>query len=84
MTEKNTGTLNAFMSETGKVFANVQERNEGGKGAQFTWRRITMGAPNGCGGRRKLPRMSKYFLQSNDLRFENGKLASCPGPHLTS
>jgi len=45
---------------TGKLFANVQGRNEvGERGAQFPGRRITMGAPNQCGGRRKIPTMSQ-------------------------
>ena len=44
MTEK-IGTLNAFLSETGKLFANVQRLNkEGARRSQFPGRRITAGA----------------------------------------
>jgi len=36
MTKKKIITLNAFLSETGKLFANVQGHNEGGaRRAQF-------------------------------------------------
>jgi len=34
-----------------RCYANRQGRSEGGKGAQFPVRRVTMGAPNHCGGR---------------------------------
>jgi len=54
MTKKG-GTLNAFLSESGKFFANVRGRNEG---AQFPWRQFIMGGPNDCRGRRKAPKMS--------------------------
>jgi len=40
MTEKTGGTLNAFLSETGKLFANVQACNEGS---------TILRAPNHCG-----------------------------------
>jgi len=75
------------LSETGKLFASVQGRNEG----------VTIfRAPNHYGGARWLPRtqktpdsvtnifFSRVHLLSKDLRFEHGgaKLASCPGPHL--
>jgi len=39
-----------------------QGRNEGGRGAQFLGRRITMGAPNDCRGRRKVPTMSQVLF----------------------
>ena len=48
-------------------------------------------APNGCGGRQKVPATSQVFFNTvnllpKDLSFEHGgtKLASCPGRHLTS
>jgi len=50
---KKRGTLNAFLSVTGQLLANVQGRNEGGaRGAQFLGRRITKGTTDHCGGRR--------------------------------
>jgi len=69
-----------------------QGRNEGGKEAQLPGRWITAGAPNDCGGRRKVPTISQAFFFNTvqflpkDLEFEHGgaKLASCPGRHLTS
>jgi len=52
-----------------------QGRNEGGKGTQYTGRRITMAHL-----------FRKVHLLPKDLRFEHGgiKLASCPERHLTS
>jgi len=62
-----------------------------GKGAQLPGRRITLWAPNDCGGALKSQQCHTYILQYStllpeDLRFENGgaKLASFPGAHLTS
>jgi len=63
-----------------------QGRNDGGQGAQFPGRRITMRASLTA----RVLAMShvQYFtavhLLSKDLRFEHGaaKLTSCPGRHL--
>ena len=74
--------------------AEDQGRSEGGKGAQFPRRRITMGAPNHLRGRRMTAEgaeqsqqyrkvlSSTVHLLRKHLRFEHGavKLASCPGP----
>ena len=46
MTEK----FNEFLSETCKLFANVQWRDEGGKGARFPVRRITEGGSESLRG----------------------------------
>ena len=58
----------------------------GAKGAQFPWRRIAVGTPNHCGGRRKVSPMSQVLFSTahllpKDLRFEHegAKLVSCPG-----
>jgi len=78
-----------FLSETGKLFANVQVPNEGGTIPR---------APNLYGGAESLRRSSKspdivtntsfnrVHLLPKDLRFEHGgaKLVSFPGPHLNS
>ena len=75
VTQKN---RHAFLSETGKLFANIWRCNEG---AQFPGRRITMGAPNHCGGRRRAPKspdnvtctfFNAVHLLPKDLRFERG------------
>jgi len=85
-------TLNAFLSETDKLFANVQGRNEGGEGGTI------LRAPNHYGAAEWLrwaPKSpdnvtSTFFngvhLLTKDLRFEYGgaKLASCFGSYLTS
>jgi len=75
---KNTGTLNAFLSETGKLFANVQGRNDGGQGEEFS------GAESlrrGAGWLRRAPQstdnvISTFFntvhLLPNNLNFEHG------------
>ena len=63
----------------------VQGRNEGVKGAQFPWRRMTTGGP-------KSPNnvtstfFNTVYLFPKDLKFEHGgtKLASSSGRHLTS
>jgi len=64
--------LNAFLLETGKLFANVQGRNEGDTIPR---------APNHCGRLRKVPIMSQVFssidiyrvhMLPKDLRFEHG------------
>jgi len=55
-----------------------QGRNDGGaKGAQFPGRRITMGAPNQCGERRKVLKTSQVLsstahLLPKDFRLEHG------------
>jgi len=53
MTEKRRHAQCIFLSETGKLFANVQGRNEG---AQFPGRGIT------AGGIEKCRQCHKYFL----------------------
>jgi len=70
----------------------TQGCNEGARGPQFPGRRITMGAPNHCGVRRKVPAMSQVlssiqhicFLKISNSNMGGAKLASCPGHHLTS
>ena len=43
-------------------YCGYQGRNErGARREQFPGRRATMGAPNGCGGRRKVPTMSQVL-----------------------
>ena len=62
----------------------------GGQRAQFPGNRITMSAPNDCGGVEKSKQCYNYFnaihLLPKYLRFEHrgGKFASFPGRHLTS
>jgi len=46
----------------------LQARNEEGKGAQFPGRRVTMGAPNHCEGRRKVPTMSQAGADTGGCR----------------
>jgi len=62
----------------------LQGRNEGGKGAQFPGRRITMGAP-------KIPTVSHALSSMQYICFRKtsgsnagAKVASCPVRHLTS
>jgi len=62
--QKKTGTLNGFLSETGKLLTNVQGRNEGGKGSTIPratnhYGGALRGAPDDCDGRRKVPTMSR-------------------------
>jgi len=68
-----------------------QGRNEGGQGGTISRAPSHYGAPNGCGGRQKVPSMSQIFFDTVDLlpkqlSFEHGgaKLASCPGRCRTS
>jgi len=68
----------------------TQGRNEGGKGEQFSGRRITMGPPNHCGVPKSPKNVASTFfntvnLLQKELRFEHGsaKLAFCPGRHPT-
>jgi len=63
----------------------TQVRNEGGKGAQFPCRRITMGVPQSPNNVRNTF-FNTVHLLPKDLRFEHrgAKAASCPGGHLTS
>jgi len=64
----------------------------GERGAQFPGRRITMGAPNHCEGRRKVLAMSQVFSsiqyicsrRTSGSNMWGAKLASCPGRHPTS
>jgi len=79
MTKKG-GTLNAFLSESGKFFANVRGRNEGGTNPL---------APIYYGRAEWLPRASKspenvarsFFntvnLLQKELRFEHGGCQTC-------
>jgi len=80
------------------TYHTARDVSRGARGALFPGRRITIGAPNHCGGAewlREAPKSpnnvaSTFFntvhLLPKDLRFEYGdaKLASCPGRHLTS
>jgi len=72
------------------MIPNNQGRNEWARGHNFP-HRITIGAPNHCGGRRKVPRMSQVLsstahLLPKDLKFEHGgaKLVSCLRRNVTS
>ena len=54
-------------------------------------RRVTMGAPNGCGGAEKSQQCHKYILQYRtyaserpQFRIWGRQTASCSGRHLTS
>ena len=69
----------------------VQRRNDGGQGAQFPGRQITMGVPNDCGGRRKVPRISQVLSPMQYICFGRPQVRiwgrpTCflPGRHLTS
>jgi len=53
-----------FFSKTGKLFANIQERNKGAQflGAESLWGRpITAGATDSCGRRRKALTLSQVL-----------------------
>jgi len=59
------------------IVSRNQGRNEGGQGVQYPGNRITMGAPNHCGGRRmtvrgadKSQQCRKYFFQYNTFTSE--------------
>jgi len=70
----------------------VQDVTGGSRVAQFPGRRITTGASNDCGGRRKAPTMSQVlssiqyicFGRTSGSNMGGAKLASCPGRHLTT
>ena len=55
-------TLCPFYTIT-KMLPATQGCNEGARGEQFAGLQITMGAPNHCEGRHKVPTISQYFLQ---------------------
>jgi len=59
--------LKSFLQQH-SVFSRVVTRR--GKGAQFPERRITMGALNHCGGRRKVPTMSQVLSSIHTFASE--------------
>jgi len=54
----------------------------GEKGAQFPGRRITMGAPNGRGGRRKVPTMSHVLSSTQYISFRKISGSNMGAPNL--
>ena len=85
MTEKN-GHAQCIFVRNRQVVANLQGRNEGGKGGHNS-----SGAESLRGAPKNPDNVTSTFfnrvhLLPGDLRFEHGgaKLASCPGRHLTS
>jgi len=92
------GTPKCVASDSGPLFVSSRGITRGARGAQFPARRVTVGAPNHCGGRRMAAGAPKgpnnvtstsfnaVHLLLKDLSLEHGsaKLTSCPGRHLTS
>ena len=85
MTEK-IGMLNEFLSETGKLFANVPGRNEVGtipgapdhyRGAESLWV-----APDDCGGGRKVPTMSQILSSIEYICFRKTSGSNMWAPNL--
>jgi len=69
----------------------TQGVTRGARGSQFPERRVTMVAPNQCGGALKSQQCHKHFLQYSKFASEKpqfrtwgAKFASCPGRHPTS
>jgi len=60
----------------------LQARNEEGKGAQFPGRRVTMGAPNHCEGRRKVPTMSQVLSSIQYMCFRKTSVSNMGAPDL--
>jgi len=55
-----------------------QGRNDGGQGAQFPWRRITMRAPNDCGASKSPNNVTRTSVQYICLRKASGLNIGAP------
>jgi len=61
---------------------NNQGCKEGGKEAQFPGHRITMGAPNHCGSRRKVLTMSQVLPSIQYICFRKTSVSNMGAPNL--
>jgi len=60
----------------------IQGCNEGGKGAKFPRLRVTMGAPNGCGGHQKVPTTSQVPSSTQYICFRKTSVSNTGAPNL--